>query len=103
MMKIKATTVLTVMTLLLMTGLVQGASSPPASAVGTNYYLSAAGDDGNIGTSAEAPWKSLEKIESTALQPGDSVSFRSGDTWTGGVVINGSGTVRSPIKLNSYG
>ena len=85
-MKIKATTVLTVMTLLLMTGLVQGASSPPPSA--TNYFLSAAGDDGNVGTSAEAPWKSLEKIESTALQPGDSVSFRSGDTWTGGVVIN---------------
>lgn len=100
-MKIKATTVLTVMTLLLMTGLVQGASSPPPSA--TNYFLSAAGDDGNAGTSAEAPWKSLEKIESTALQPGDSVSFRSGDTWTGGVVINSSGTARSPIKLNSYG
>ncbi|WP_426979578.1 hypothetical protein ACQCSU_10035 [Pseudarthrobacter sp. O4] len=109
-MKIKATAAATVMTLLVMAGLIQGASSQasldgpsPAPVAGTNYYLSDAGDDSNVGTSVDAPWKSISKINDTVLEPGDSVSFRRGDTWNGGVVVNQSGTTRASITLNSYG
>ncbi|MET3923530.1 hypothetical protein ABIB26_004496 [Arthrobacter sp. UYEF20] len=101
-----------------MAGLIQGASSQaslagpsPASIdgpsqaplAGMTYYLSDAGDDSNVGTSVDAPWKSISKINETVLAPGDSVSFRRGDTWNGGVVVNQSGTARASITLNSYG
>lgn len=120
-MKIKATAAATVMTLLLMTGLIQGASSParvsgPAAGAasplpaadpppdpGTTYYLSDAGDDGNAGTSADAPWKSLARINDTVLGPGDAISLRRGDTWNGGLVIDDSGTARASITVTSHG
>ena len=122
-MKIKATAAATLMILLVMAGLVQGASSPapvsgPASAAGqsaspedtspvsgsvTTYYVSDAGDDSNAGTTVDAPWKSLSQVNNTVLKPGDSVSLRRGDTWNGGIVIDQSGTVRAAITLNSYG
>lgn len=112
------------MTLLVMAGLIQGAS-PPASvagggavsgppttsldgpssalAAGASYYVSDAGDDGNAGTSAGSPWKSLSKINDTVLKPGDTVSLRRGDTWNGGIVLGQSGTAQAAITLNSYG
>ena len=37
------------------------------------------------------------------LQPGDSVSFRRGDVWTGILVAGRSGTAKSGITLGSYG
>lgn len=123
-MKIKATAAATVMTLLLMAGLIQGASSPALVAgqsqtssagertpgapprtpiTGTTYYISDAGDDSNTGTSTDAPWKSLSMVNDTVLKPGDSVSLRRGDTWNGGIVLNQSGTADAAITLNSYG
>lgn len=101
-MKIKATAAATLMTLLVLAGLLQGASSP-ASAAGTAYYVSDAGDDSNDGLSPASAWKSLEKVNGTVLEPGDSVSFRRGDTWTGGLIVNQSGTARSAITINGYG
>ncbi|MET4096000.1 right-handed parallel beta-helix repeat-containing protein [Arthrobacter sp. UYCu712] len=101
-MKIKATAAATLMILLVLAGLLQGASSP-ASAAGTAYYVSDVGDDGNDGISPASAWKSLGKVNGTVLEPGDSVSFRRGDTWTGGLIVNQSGTPRSAITMGSYG
>ncbi len=75
----------------------------PASAAGTNYYVSALGSDSNTGISSAAPWKSLSKVNSIIFKPGDTVSFRRGDTWTGGIVSNQSGTLTTPLTLKSYG
>jgi hypothetical protein len=102
LMKIKSTTAATLITLLLLGTLLEGSSSP-ATASATAYYLSDAGSDSNVGTSADSPWKSLAKINDTVLGPGDTVSFRRGDSWTGGVVVNQSGTARQAITLNGYG
>lgn len=101
-MKIKATAAATLMILVVLAGLLQGASSP-ASAPGTAYYVSDAGDDANDGISPASAWKSLGKVNGTVLEPGDSVSFRRGDTWTGGLIVGQSGTPRSSITLASYG
>ncbi|MGY2746300.1 hypothetical protein ACQCSU_03070 [Pseudarthrobacter sp. O4] len=101
-MLIKSPTAAVLMTFLLVSGLVAGISAP-ASAAGTTYYVSAAGSDSNSGTSSSAPWKSLSKVNSIVLTPGDTVSFRRGDTWTGGLVANQSGTDAAPITLNGYG
>jgi hypothetical protein len=101
-MKIKSTVAAALMTFLMVGGLVAGISAP-ASAAGTTYYVSAAGSDSNAGTSSAAPWKSLAKVGLAVLKPGDTVSFRKGDTWTGGIVTAQSGTSAAPITLNSYG
>src|SRR6476619_5177048 len=91
------------LTTFLLTGGVITAVVPPASAAGTNYFVSAAGSDSSTGTSATAAWKTLTKLNQAVLKPGDTVSFRRGDTFTGGVVTVQSGTSAAPITLNSYG
>lgn len=101
-MKLKSTVAAALMIFLMVSGLVAGISAP-ASAAGTTYYVSAAGSDSNAGTSSAAPWKSLTKVGLAVLKPGDTVSFRRGDTWTGGIVTAQSGTSTAPITLNSYG
>ena len=50
-----------------------------------------------------SPWKSLEKISSTNLLPGDTVYFRKGERFDGHFVVNGSGTASKPITITSYG
>jgi len=67
------------------------------------FVSSSAGDDFNEGLSDLAPLRSLEKVNSTPLVPGDSVLFRSGDTFTGHLKINGSGAQGAPIVIGSYG
>lgn len=69
----------------------------------THYYISTHGSDSNSGTSPDSPWQSLMRINTTAFNPGDSVSFRKGDEWAGGVVLDESGTADSAIRLDSYG
>jgi hypothetical protein len=43
-----------------------------SSALAIDYYVSAAGADGNPGT-ASAPWRTLAKVNATSLAPGDRV------------------------------
>ncbi|MEN8228062.1 MAG: T9SS type A sorting domain-containing protein [Bacteroidota bacterium] len=69
-----------------------------------NYYISSSeGDDTNDGISEITPWKTLEKISSTVLLPGDSVFFLSGDTLVGQFIVNGSGTAEQAIVVGCYG
>jgi len=50
---------------------------------GTAYYVSKTGNDENDGTRPESAWKSLERVSSANLMPGDGVFFRRGDTFRG--------------------
>jgi hypothetical protein len=71
---------------------------------GTTYYVSSsAGSDLNGGTSSNAPWKTLAKVNGQALQPGDSVLLRRGDIWNESLVPPSSGTSGSPITFDAYG
>jgi hypothetical protein len=75
----------------------------PVGATGTTYYVSSsAGSDTNAGTSESQPWKTLTKVNNTALQPGDVVKFKRGDSWTGRLLVTASGTSGSPIALGNY-
>lgn len=51
----------------------------------TTYFISAAGSDGNNGTSSGTPWQTITKVNSSAATflPGDSILFRSGDKFAG--------------------
>ncbi|HKS01491.1 MAG TPA: hypothetical protein VJS86_07425 [Arthrobacter sp.] len=78
-------------------------SRPDPSGPPTHYYVSEAGSDTNSGTSPDSPWQSLQKVNDTAFSAGDSISFRKGDEWIGGVVLDESGIPSSAIRVNSYG
>lgn len=68
------------------------------------YYVSAStGNDSNNGLSAGAPFKSVTKVNSLALQPGDSVLFKCGDVWRADpLTIVKSGASGKPITFGSY-
>ena len=68
------------------------------------YYIdSKGGSDSNNGTSEESPWQTLTKVSGTTFQPGDSISFKRGSSYSGNVTINGNGTSSNPITISAYG
>ncbi len=67
------------------------------------FYLdSVHGADSNPGTQA-APWKTLKNLDGRTFDPGDSVYFARGSSFTGGFVISSSGSQTRPITLTAYG
>ncbi len=71
----------------------------------TNYYFSATGNDGAAGTSPATAWQTITKFNSffSSLQPGDSVLFKRGETFSGAMNISRSGSSSSPIIIGAYG
>ncbi|MER6917237.1 right-handed parallel beta-helix repeat-containing protein [Streptomyces sp. NPDC000594] len=80
-----------------------GAHASPR-APGTTYYVDAvSGSDSNNGTRATTPWKTLNRVNSAALAPGDTVAFRRGRAWTGSLLLTSSGTPAAPLTVTAYG
>ncbi|MFI6602652.1 right-handed parallel beta-helix repeat-containing protein [Nonomuraea sp. NPDC050536] len=77
---------------------------PLQQRAGTTYYVdSRAGDDGAAGTSATAPWKTLDKVNAADLKPGDAISFKRGSSWDGQLKLSAKGTASRPIVAQAYG
>ena len=60
------------------------------------------GSDSNQGTQA-APWKTIAKVNSTTLTPGQSVGFASGGVWRETLTVAHSGSAGNPITFGAYG
>jgi uncharacterized repeat protein (TIGR02059 family) len=70
----------------------------------TDYYLSSSGNDlSNNGISSISPWKTISKINSILLKPGDKILFNRGDTFYGTLKLSRSGISGSPITIGAYG
>jgi hypothetical protein len=70
----------------------------------TTYYVDAQhGNDTNNGTSPKSAWQSLNKVNATTFQPGDSILLKAGCAWEGQLWPKGSGREGEPIHLGSYG
>ncbi|NOR73722.1 MAG: hypothetical protein GQ525_01045, partial [Draconibacterium sp.] len=68
------------------------------------YISSSSGDDSNSGLTPETAFKTLGKINSLDLLPGDSLFFKSGDTFVGKLsIVNESGSSEKPILVSNYG
>lgn len=67
------------------------------------YFVDPSGDDLNPGTSEGKPWKTMEKVNASAFQPGEQILFKAGGIWTGQLNPKGSGEEGSPIKIGMYG
>lgn len=93
--------------LILITAILLGVWFPASLARaqgGVVYYVSAfTGNDSNNGRSAGTPFKSVTKVNSLALQPGDSVLFKCGEVWRADpLIIIASGASGKPITFGSY-
>jgi len=69
----------------------------------TTYYVSNNGNDSNNGTSTSSPWRTISKVNSTNLNPGDMVLFRRGDSFNGRIVVDRSGNSSNWITYGAYG
>ncbi len=69
------------------------------------YYISPTGNDENAGTSPTSAWKSLSKINSLDLNPGDQVLLQRGYGYSGNLSFTqeDAGTPTAPITISSYG
>lgn len=84
----------------------------PGSLLAANYFVDAAvGNDTHTGTaptlqngaSSVGPWRSIARVNSATLQPGDNVFFRCGQSWRGTLRVISSPSASSPIKYARYG
>lgn len=71
---------------------------------GRSYYINTSGNDNNAGTKNK-PFQSVEKIKGLHLAAGDTVYFKSGQTFNGSLLlIQGiAGTPNKPVVFTSYG
>jgi hypothetical protein len=76
----------------------------PAAAEANTYYVSASGgNDSYNGLSESQPFRTLAKVNSLSLLPGDRVLFKCGDTWRAEqLVISHSGNEGAPILFGVY-
>lgn len=85
-------------------GVLQVKAAPKETKVGTSYYFSSRGDNGNDGTTQDKPWQTLDKLDNIKLQPGDQVLLESGSVFDGFIHLKDvQGTKEAPIKISSYG
>lgn len=74
------------------------------TAPAANYFVdSNAGNDANPGTQKTKPWRSLERVNSATLQPGDRVQFAAGSRWAGQLRITARGAPGQPLVFSRYG
>ncbi|MBN1670827.1 MAG: right-handed parallel beta-helix repeat-containing protein [Kiritimatiellae bacterium] len=76
----------------------------PLLGCGADYYVdSSAGADDAAGTVPSAPYRSLAKLASLRLEPGDTVHFKRGSVFRGALRFAGNGLEGEPIRLAAYG
>ncbi|HYF31305.1 MAG TPA: hypothetical protein VD993_09315 [Chitinophagaceae bacterium] len=74
-------------------------------AMGATYYISPSGDDNYAGTTPATAWKTIQKLNTIQLHPGDSVLFQGGAVFSGNIYLeaNDSGTPSQTVYIGSYG
>ncbi|MEN8115632.1 MAG: T9SS type A sorting domain-containing protein [Bacteroidota bacterium] len=79
-------------------------SDTAARAASAIYVSENSGDDNNDGLKPETAIRSLEKLNSIKLLPGDSVLFKSGDIFAGQLLVQSeSGSENNPVVFSNYG
>ena len=77
---------------------------PATYADNTDYYIDAtSGSDMADGLTPATAWQSLSRIQSGSYLPGDNIRFKCGESYTGSLILQDSGTAGNPIVYGSYG
>ncbi|MET0909932.1 MAG: carboxypeptidase regulatory-like domain-containing protein, partial [Ilumatobacteraceae bacterium] len=61
------------------------------------------GDDSADGLTPSTAWRTLDKVNATTFEPGQSILLRSGSSWDGQLWPKGSGVAGQPITIGRYG
>ena len=71
----------------------------------TDYFVRQSGDDGAEGTSSNAAWRTVERVNHARLRPGDCVRFQSAQTFAGNLLLSAqdAGTSNAPVVIGSFG
>ena len=71
----------------------------------STYYVSASGNDGKSGLSPAAAWRSIDRVNTQTLKPGDTILFQGGKTFSGSIYVPSTegGTAKKPVVFSSYG
>jgi hypothetical protein len=72
----------------------------------TTYYVDNCvnvGNDLNNGTSTSTPWLTINKVNTSKFNPGDSILFESTCTWREQLTVPSSGSAGNPITFGAYG
>lgn len=72
--------------------------------IGTTYYVSPSGKDDHSGLSPEEAWETIDRVNALAFEPGDSILFEGGRSFSGSLSLDSSdqGTPENPITIGSY-
>jgi hypothetical protein len=88
-------------------GVAPVASVQPSGSTSTTYYVDALlGDDRHAGTMPSQPWQRVSRANQGVYHAGDHLLFRGGQTFVGGLRLNGAnsrGTAKAPVTIGSYG
>jgi hypothetical protein len=67
------------------------------------FYVANSGSDSNNGTSPATPWKTLAKLNTAKMLPGNSAGLQCGSVFREDLTLTQSGTASAPIGYGSYG
>jgi len=67
------------------------------------YYVDTAGDDDNSGLSELLPWETVDKVNDSSFNAGDSCLFKKTRTWREQLTVPSSGSAGNPITFGAYG
>jgi hypothetical protein len=83
---------------------VTGTPAPPAPEPSTYFIDATSGLDTNSGTNSAAPWKTLAHASSTTQTyvAGDQILLKRGETFSGKLYLNETGTSSEPIVVGAY-
>ena len=71
---------------------------------GTNYYVRTGGCDDSTGTSIQAAWQTIARVNSVQFAAGDHIFFEGGSVFSGNLYFdaNDGGTCSDPLVITSY-
>lgn len=72
------------------------------SSCGSKFYVAQDGNDAADGLTPATAWRSLDKVNKTALSPSDTICFHSGDVFRG-YLLPQSGQSGAPVVYTRYG
>lgn len=76
---------------------------PAGNAAAATFYVSPSGSDSAAGDAAH-PWRTVGHVNGASLQPGDTVLFQGGSTFSDTSLMPAqSGSASAPITFGSYG
>lgn len=88
------------MRLWLVLAILLGLASPVTAA---DYYVKNGGSDGAAGTSDEAAWATIAKVNATSFAAGDTVNLDCDSSWRETLTIPSSGSSGNPVIYREYG